>query len=102
MLENVTWMCCPSCRSSSFKEYFASRDHILLAIIASKRTGEHMARLFSTINQLSARMPRCGVRCVHALPAGFFALVLFVEPLFERRKIVEDCRCVHLALPADG
>src|SRR5579859_5348595 len=39
---------------------------------------------------------------VHALPAGFLALVLFVEPLFERRKIVENGGGIHLALAADG
>src|SRR5947208_2080533 len=39
---------------------------------------------------------------VHALPAGFFALVLFVEPLLEWRKVVEDGGGIHLALAADG
>src|SRR5262245_10130749 len=39
---------------------------------------------------------------VHALPARFLALVLLVEPLLERSKVVEDGRGVHLALAADG
>src|SRR5690349_3783970 len=39
---------------------------------------------------------------VHALPAGFLALVLLVEPLFERRKVVENGGGIHLALAADG
>src|ERR1044071_10211187 len=39
---------------------------------------------------------------IHALPAGFLALVLLVEPLFERRKIVQDGGGIHLALAADG
>src|ERR1041385_6556808 len=50
-----------------------------------------------------AGMSRCCFRaCIHAFPAGFFALVLLVEPLLERRKVVQDRRGVHLPLAADG
>src|SRR6185437_7375766 len=39
---------------------------------------------------------------VHALPAQLLALVLLVQPLLERRKVIKDRRCVHLPLAADG
>src|SRR5205823_9716251 len=39
---------------------------------------------------------------IHALPARLLALVLLVEPLLERRKVVENCCSIHLALAADG
>src|SRR4051794_12832717 len=32
------------------------------------------------------------------LPADRSALVLFVEPFFQRREVVHDCRRIHLAL----
>src|SRR5262249_44278635 len=39
---------------------------------------------------------------VHSLPARLLALVLLVEPLLERSKVVKDGCGVHLALTADG
>src|SRR5207253_7847386 len=73
-----------------------------------QRNGAGLApRPSQTINSRafgsSAGMPwRSFGSSVHALPAGFLALVLLVEPLFERRKVVEDGGGIHLALAADG
>src|SRR5258708_36201592 len=62
-----------------------------------------MARLSLPAGVARGRFLRSGCICIiHALPARFLALVLFVQPFLQRREIVQDGGGVHLALPADG